>query len=42
MAGHVRVGTSGWIYKHWRGFVYPPELPSTLSDILIAPPIVGA
>jgi uncharacterized protein YecE (DUF72 family) len=25
--GHVRVGTSGWIYKHWRGVVYPPDLP---------------
>jgi uncharacterized protein YecE (DUF72 family) len=27
VAGQVRVGTSGWIYKHWRGFVYPPDLP---------------
>ena len=27
MAGNVRVGTSGWIYKHWRGPVYPPDLP---------------
>jgi uncharacterized protein YecE (DUF72 family) len=23
----VRVGTSGWIYKHWRGVVYPAALP---------------
>lgn len=23
------VGTSGWIYKHWRGVVYPPELPQS-------------
>ena len=23
----VRVGTSGWIYKHWRGAFYPPGLP---------------
>jgi uncharacterized protein YecE (DUF72 family) len=23
----VRVGTSGWIYKHWRGVFYPPKLP---------------
>lgn len=23
----VRVGTSGWIYKHWRGAIYPPKLP---------------
>lgn len=24
--GQVRVGTSGWIYKHWRGVVYPAAL----------------
>jgi uncharacterized protein YecE (DUF72 family) len=23
----ARVGTSGWIYKHWRGAVYPDTLP---------------
>jgi uncharacterized protein YecE (DUF72 family) len=23
--GEVRVGTSGWIYKHWRGVFYPKE-----------------
>lgn len=23
---HVRVGTSGWIYRHWRGVFYPPQL----------------
>jgi uncharacterized protein YecE (DUF72 family) len=23
----VRVGTSGWIYKHWRGAFYPEGLP---------------
>jgi uncharacterized protein YecE (DUF72 family) len=22
----VRIGTSGWIYPHWRGRFYPPEL----------------
>lgn len=21
------VGTSGWVYPHWRGWFYPPELP---------------
>ena len=21
------IGTSGWIYKHWNGIFYPPELP---------------
>ncbi len=21
------MGTSGWIYRHWRGVVYPPKLP---------------
>jgi len=25
--GHVRVGTSGWIYRHWRGVFYPERLP---------------
>jgi uncharacterized protein YecE (DUF72 family) len=25
--GAVRVGTSGWVYRDWRGPVYPPELP---------------
>ena len=25
--GRVRVGTSGWIYRHWRGAVYPADLP---------------
>ena len=24
--GRVRVGTSGWIYKHWRGLFYPERL----------------
>lgn len=27
MAGEVRVGTSGWQYDHWRGTVYPEDLP---------------
>jgi uncharacterized protein YecE (DUF72 family) len=26
--GQVRIGTSGWIYKHWRGRFYPADLPS--------------
>src|SRR4051812_41851702 len=26
--GRVRVGTSGWIYRHWRGVFYPPDLPA--------------
>src|ERR687885_368227 len=26
MAGVARVGTSGWIYKHWRGAVYSQKL----------------
>src|SRR2546423_956919 len=25
----LRVGTSGWQYKHWRGRFYPLKLPST-------------
>jgi uncharacterized protein YecE (DUF72 family) len=24
----ARVGCSGWVYKHWRGPVYPPDLPA--------------
>jgi uncharacterized protein YecE (DUF72 family) len=26
--GQVRIGTSGWIYKHWRGAFYPERLPA--------------
>jgi uncharacterized protein YecE (DUF72 family) len=26
--GQVRIGTSGWIYKHWRGVFYPERLPA--------------
>ena len=26
-AGVARVGCSGWMYKHWRGVVYPESLP---------------
>ena len=25
--GEVRVGCSGWVYRDWRGIVYPKELP---------------
>jgi uncharacterized protein YecE (DUF72 family) len=25
--GRIRVGTSGWIYDHWRGRFYPADLP---------------
>jgi len=25
--GQLRIGTSGWVYRHWRGVVYPAELP---------------
>jgi uncharacterized protein YecE (DUF72 family) len=27
-AGRVRIGTSGWVYPHWRGRFYPKELRS--------------
>ncbi len=27
--GRVRVGCSGWKYKHWRGDFYPADLPQT-------------
>ena len=26
MASRILVGTSGWIYPHWRGLFYPPRL----------------
>ncbi|MGH2720921.1 MAG: DUF72 domain-containing protein [Actinomycetota bacterium] len=26
-AGTARVGCSGWVYRHWRGTVYPEDLP---------------
>jgi uncharacterized protein YecE (DUF72 family) len=27
MTGNVHVGCSGWVYKHWRGLLYPEGLP---------------
>ena len=27
-SGPVRVGCSGWMYKHWRGPIYPSSLPA--------------
>jgi uncharacterized protein YecE (DUF72 family) len=27
LAAPVRIGCSGWIYKHWRGLFYPENLP---------------
>lgn len=29
MKARIRVGCSGWQYKHWRGDVYPAELPQS-------------
>lgn len=29
MAATVRIGTSGWVYPHWRGHFYPKDLPSS-------------
>jgi uncharacterized protein YecE (DUF72 family) len=26
--GVVRIGTSGWVYRHWRGVFYPADLPT--------------
>ena len=28
-AERIRVGCSGWVYKHWRGLFYPEGLPQT-------------
>ncbi len=27
---HIHVGTSGWVYSHWREIFYPPKLPQRL------------
>jgi len=29
MAADIRIGTSGWHYKHWVGPVYPPRFPAS-------------
>ncbi len=29
MAGELRIGTSGWHYRHWRGPFYPEDLPTS-------------
>lgn len=29
MNPHCRIGTSGWVYPHWRGVFYPPDLPQS-------------
>jgi uncharacterized protein YecE (DUF72 family) len=29
LAGRVRVGCSGWQYKHWRGDFYPSDIPQS-------------
>lgn len=29
--GQVRVGTSGWIYRHWKGVVYPHPVPKRMD-----------
>ena len=26
MARKIHIGTSGWVYKHWKGRFYPPEI----------------
>jgi uncharacterized protein YecE (DUF72 family) len=28
--GEIRIGCSGWIYRHWRELFYPPRLPQRL------------
>ena len=28
MAGRIRIGCSGWVYRHWRGRFYPEKLPA--------------
>jgi len=24
--GTIHIGTSGWVYSHWRGVFYPPAI----------------
>jgi uncharacterized protein YecE (DUF72 family) len=26
VTGRLRIGTSGWVYKHWMGIFYPPKM----------------
>ena len=26
MAEQIRIGTSGWLYKHWQGNFYPEDI----------------
>ncbi|HEX8217189.1 MAG TPA: DUF72 domain-containing protein [Allosphingosinicella sp.] len=28
--GEIRIGCSGWLYRHWRELFYPPKLPQRL------------
>jgi uncharacterized protein YecE (DUF72 family) len=28
-ASNIQIGCSGWYYRHWKGAVYPAELPSS-------------
>ena len=30
MNRNLHIGTSGWMYEHWRGIVYPEEIPKKL------------
>jgi uncharacterized protein YecE (DUF72 family) len=30
MTGRIRIGCSGWIYRHWRELFYPPKTPQRL------------
>jgi uncharacterized protein YecE (DUF72 family) len=29
VAGRIHLGTSGYVYQHWRGFLYPDRLPAS-------------
>jgi uncharacterized protein YecE (DUF72 family) len=29
MNTHCHIGTSGWVYPHWRGVFYPQDLPQS-------------
>lgn len=38
MPGRVLIGTSGYVYPHWRGPFYPPDLPGRQGPVLFQLP----
>ncbi|HET7275983.1 MAG TPA: hypothetical protein VFI91_12515 [Longimicrobiaceae bacterium] len=39
----IRVGPAGWLYKNWKGVVYPEPVPKGLGvDVLVESSYFGA